>query len=116
MFDINSSAVIAELPVMGQMHVNSQRGTEGGSESPTKNNKLLVKLRTLSYHHQTPVMITCLSCKLSSSDRGSGRRPLFQLKAALPACVYIRGAEWPIFVITFWVVTVTVTRPNLVYA
>jgi len=29
MFDINSSAVIAELPVMGQMHVNSQRGTEG---------------------------------------------------------------------------------------
>ena len=41
--------------------------------------------------------------------------PLFQLKAALPACAYIRGAEWPIFIITFWVVTVTVARPNLVY-
>ena len=30
--------------------------------------------------------------------------------------IYIRGAEWPIFIITFWVVTVTVARPNLVYA
>ena len=51
-----------------------------------------------------------------SSDRGSGRRPLFQLNAALPACAYIRGAEWPIFIITFWVVTITVVWPNLVYA
>ena len=51
-----------------------------------------------------------------SSDRGSGRRPLFQLKAALPACAYIRGAEWPNVIITFWVVTITVARKNLVYA
>ena len=30
--------------------------------------------------------------------------------------LYIRGTEWPIFIIIFWVVTVTVARPNLVYA
>ena len=74
---------------------------------------------TSAIKHQRVFRSSCfkrVSDVYISSDRGSGRRPLFQLKAALPACAYIRGAEWPIFIITFWVVTVTVARPNLVYA
>ena len=80
-----------------------------------------VQETSVSRHHRgpitwTPDSETPLTITALSSDHGSGRRPLFQLKATLPACAYIRGAEWPIFVITFWVVTVTVARPNLVYA